>query len=165
MKASFVADALRGLHEDSKWIFATEIPLMTGAYPKNFDSAWGQRRIDAFALALWPSLEFERVAYEIKVSRADWMAELESPQKRAAAMYLSHRFYFALARGIFQREDFMQGVFPWCGVIEVDESGAVSVIEKARRREAWPMPEPFIASFLRRVRGISVPEQLTLEEV
>ena len=117
----------------------------------------------------WESTKFKRVGYEIKVSRSDWMNELRNPMKRQLAMFLTHEFWFACAPGVIKptaiTEDRWYGDSrspDWtgfdrigdvhgCGVLEIREDGKITVLRKAPRRKAWPMPEDFIASLLRRV--------------
>ena len=74
--AAQVLDALARRHpmdgfngEPARWVFVREMPEETGR--------WGEgQRFDAVAVGLVPSVDFARVVYEAKVSRADWLAEL-----------------------------------------------------------------------------------------
>lgn len=125
---------------------------------QRWDALGGLRRIDAFAMALWPSLGYQRVAYEIKVSRADWLKELDAPTKMAQGYFLSDQFVFALAEGVYHADDFRRThqLFH-CGIYEVSSDGKIKKHRRPRRSEAaWPMPETFIASLLRRVSQMAL---------
>jgi hypothetical protein len=54
-----------------------------------------EQRIDFYALHCFPSQHNRRVAYEIKVSRQDFLHELAEPMKRRGALILSNQYYFA----------------------------------------------------------------------
>lgn len=163
MSAAFIAQVLEAKHHPSdRWIFVTQLSTMTGQVQtsKTYDPIGCLRRIDAFAMAIWPSLGYERVAYEIKISRSDWLKELEAPIKKAQAYLLSKQFVFALAEGVFHKDDWPKtwaaGIMH-CGIYEISADGKVRKLQRPRRAEAaWPMPETFIASLLRRVRQMAL---------
>lgn len=163
LTAEFIGRVLEAkYHPSDRWIFVTQLSTMTGVVQTSsrWDPLGALRRIDAFAMALWPSLGYQRIAYEIKTNRADWLRELEAPIKKAQAYLLSDQFVFALAEGVFQKEDWrnasIAGIMH-CGVYEISADGKVDKHIIPRRSEpAWPMPETFIASLLRRVRGMAL---------
>lgn len=104
-----------------------------------------EQTIDAWAMDLWPSHNFLKVAYEVKVSRQDFFRELEHPEKREAAMLLSNRFYFVVPGGLVSVRDIPEG----CGLIYVHETRCVTVKEAPYHRG----PEPtwaFISAVLRK---------------
>lgn len=143
-------------HPPDRWIYATEVLTTTGyADPARYEPFLCLRKIDAFAMALWPSLHFESVAYEIKTNRQDWLNELKNPLKRAQAYLLSNKFYFVLADGIYQRGDTPADASR-CGILKVTKGGdQIREVRAAYRHAAWPMPEWFVASLLRRVRRMA----------
>ncbi len=152
MDADFIIDALRIRHPREAWIFATEVQSSTGYSVVHQGGPGGTRRVDAFALALWPSLGFRRVAYEIKVSRADWLGEIADPMKRVLAWHASNEFWFAMPHGVFSDGDWRRDMVG-CGLLLVDADGSVKSVRKARRRpDYFPMPMGFTASLMRCVR-------------
>jgi len=168
---NLIVKALRKRHPENAWAFATEIDTITG-HPRDhlhYDGPGGTRRIDAFAMALWPSKGYRRVAYEIKTSRADWLAEIHHPEKRAQAYYLSHEFWFALSTGVFREDDLRvtddgevdKDLIHNCGIMEIQDDGSIKTIRSCRGRSAWPMPEQFITSLLRRVRDCEWRKDIT----
>lgn len=164
MDAKFIADAIRTQrHPDEAWIFATEVSTCTGYDAQHQNGPGGIRRIDAFALALWPSRHFYRIAYEIKVSRNDWLNEIKDPMKRVQAWHLSNEFWFAVPEGIANVGG-IGGPGDWridmsgCGLLVVKDDGTIKVVNRARSRKyPFPMPIGFIASLLRCVRNQPTP--------
>lgn len=147
-------------HPSDRWIYATEVLTTTGYTDSaRYEPFFCLRKIDAFAMALWPSLHFESVAYEIKADRQDWLNELKNPLKRAQAYLLSNKFYFVLADGIYQRGDVPTDAFR-CGILRVTKGGGrIREVRAAYHHAAWPMPEWFVASLLRRVRQMAEKER------
>ena len=90
-----IVEALRRHHSDPvQWCFIPNLRMGTGYRAYTLSNV--EQSIDAWAMALWPSLKFEKIAYEIKVSRHDFFRELEHPEKRQAALSVSNQFYFAV---------------------------------------------------------------------
>jgi len=149
--AKYIKRLLKIRHPDKAWIYATEVPTKTGYNAPHDNGLGGLRVIDAFAMSVWPSKEYKRVAYEIKVARSDWLAELEEPTKRAQAWYLADQFYFVLGPGVGDKRDLPRDARR-CGVIQVSKQGEIADVGYCLGHDAWPMPDWFVASFLRCVR-------------
>jgi hypothetical protein len=161
MPLHLIQQALRRRHPAPAWAYFAELRTHTGFMGET-------RYLDGFAMGCWESTKLKRVGYEIKVSRSDWLQELKNPIKRQQGYFLTHEFWFAVAPGVVAKWDTpkypradnvpcpdwdgpkaydLQG----CGVLEVQFDGSCKVLRKAHGRKAWPLPEPFIASLLRRV--------------
>jgi hypothetical protein len=104
--AKDISAALRTLHISPEWSFFEEVT----------DEI---RRFDAFAMNLWSSRRYERVAYEVKMTRQDFKRELDDPIKRRAGLLASNRFYFATPMGLVRPEEIPLE----CGLIEIDDIG------------------------------------------
>jgi hypothetical protein len=79
----------RAMHASrSEWLFFRELRAGTGR--RN----GGAQRLDALALNTLPHTGMRRVCYEVKMSRADFLAELKQPLKRRIGMRYSNEFYF-----------------------------------------------------------------------
>lgn len=65
-----ILEALAARHPSGEWLFVSEVALPGGL---------SRRRIDAAAMAYWPSRKYVRHIYEIKVSRQDFRRELKAP--------------------------------------------------------------------------------------
>lgn len=145
--ADDVLEALRRSYSPRDgWVTAAEVCVGTGNGAIEIDGSIysAAQRIDLYALNAWRSAKFERVAFEVKVSRSDLLAELRDSDKRAAAMALSNRFYFAVAPGVVDDREIPDD----CGLIQVDGRGCVTV-RKAPWRDTPEPPIQFVASLLR----------------
>lgn len=100
--------------------------------------------MDAFAMCCYPSKGLTRVAFEIKVSRSDWLAELRDPGKRKNAMRVSHQFWFVAPPKTIKKGEVPEG----CGWMEAT-AGGLRVKRAARHREVDDPPQDFVASLLR----------------
>lgn len=161
MTADEVLAAVRKRHpgiEDGvpAWIFVPELRVSTG-YPPGGELSMvrGKRvwryppkqRLDAWAMHTWPSRRYERVAYEIKVSRSDWLRELADPEKRQVAMGLSNRFYFAVPQGMVRVVEVPEG----CGLVSIIEGRGARVVVEAPWRDVEPPSLQFVAALARRL--------------
>ena len=146
------------------WVWLTEVRTKTGwstTFGNDLDS---ERYIDGFAFALIPSKNFQRIAYEFKVSRADWLAELKNPVKKAPAYFLSHQFWYVALPGVIDVENDFKKEFKGrrviisldgCGVIVVQPDDSLKIIISATKRHPFPMPETFVSSLLRRAAKVN----------
>jgi len=79
----------RAMHASrSEWLFLRELRVGTARRNGNV------QRLDAFVLNSLPHTGMKRVCYEVKASRADFLAELKQPLKRRIGMRYSNEFYF-----------------------------------------------------------------------
>ena len=144
--AASIVEALRRYHDGARygapWAFFAELRIGTG-YGRE-----AEQRIDAWAIALWPSADFNRVAYEVKISRSDFLVEIKKPQKRRRAMMFSNQFYFATPIGLLKESE----IPPECGLVEVQPDGRVSTRIPAPHRDTLPPTWMFMAAIIRRVK-------------
>src|SRR5690606_1336612 len=61
--------------------------------------------LDFFALHTWPSKKFRRIAFEVKVTRADYKNEIKKPWKREPGLAVSNEFYFVTPPGLLKKEE------------------------------------------------------------
>lgn len=61
--------------------------------------------IDFFAMNLWPSNKYEKLAMEIKVSRSDFSREKSNLLKSMPSLSVCDKFYFVAPLGLLTRED------------------------------------------------------------
>lgn len=112
---------------------------------RNGTGVGGQNRyVDAFALNLFPSKKYWRVAYEIKVSRSDFLAELNKPEKRSFGFEISNEFWYVTAPGVARPEEIPQG----CGLLVVQGKKLVRKVT-ALQREARELTVTEIAAMAR----------------
>jgi hypothetical protein len=94
----------------------------------------------------WASSGFNKVAFEVKVSRYDFTKEMDNPNKREAAMSVSNQFYFVTPAALVQANEIPED----CGLMWVDVTGRVLQRKVAVRRPCNALPTSFIAMLLRR---------------
>lgn len=103
----------RAVHASrAEWLFLRELRVGTG-----FRNGSAQR-LDAFALNSLPHTGMKRICYEVKISRADYLAEIKHPLKRRLGLRYSNEFYFVTPPGLVQVAE----VPPECGLIEAGHS-------------------------------------------
>jgi hypothetical protein len=157
MTASEVLDVLGQGYEqragaNQEWVFLRELRVGTGAEQVEWDvdqgrhvkAGWGQY-LDAFAINCWPSKGFRRVAFEVKVTRSDFLHELKHPDKRQPALRISNEFYFVCPKGLVSADE----TPPECGLIEVAPEGGRRKTVKAPHRDVEPLEMRTIVSLLR----------------
>jgi len=140
-KAEKILDALMVLYQG--YALFPELRIEAG------HGYFSEKRVDLFAIHVYPSKRNERVAFEIKISRDDFNRELRKPLKRWAGMLFSNRFFFAAPKGLIDRNE----VPTECGLIEV-AGGVAHVVVKAPWRESMQPTWPFVAALARRVRRV-----------
>jgi hypothetical protein len=153
LKSSDVLRALRQRHGKgegaAEWAFFEELRVGTG-YQTIETRATGtnpEQRLDAWAINLYPSKNFLKVAYEVKVSRADFLNEIKNPAKRQQGLQFSNEFYFAPPAGLVKQEE----IPPECGLICIKEDGSSRLILQAPRRKTDEQATwRFFASIARR---------------
>jgi len=153
MNADEVYEAIKRRHQLPEWILVRELRIGTGYdYRTRVDRhkwirAKALQQIDAYALNCYPSENFRKIAYEIKVSRSDFMAEKMDPDKRIPAMEVSDYFYFAAPRGLIAPMEIPKD----CGLLVVYETGQSEILKEAPRLEATRLDWRFVASLVRNV--------------
>lgn len=153
LTSSQVLDRLAFGYKAPEWVFLRELRLGTGYGSREYDLQAGElvdhgweQRLDAFAMNCYPSKGFLRIAFEVKVSRSDFLSEIKNPDKRAAALRHSNQFYFVCPEGLVKPEE----IPVECGLIEIKTTGGRRTVVKAPVREcAQEMPLRFVASLLR----------------
>lgn len=147
---NFTADMIKSLlalrHPPGEWVLIYELSNGTGYNPK-------QRYIDAFAFNCYPSKNNIRIAYEIKVSRSDFVNELKHPEKRQWAMDVCHQFYFACAPGVAEKSEIPEG----CGLLVATKNANMMRVQLHARQKLKPRPlqDNEIAAMLRAIERIN----------
>ncbi len=114
VKTAEIIEVLRARHRSE--LFFAELRAGAGY------GGVAERRIDAWALHPHPSRSNCRTAYEVKVSRGDFLKELKDPKKRKAALLFSNEFYFAAPKGLIT-----PGEIP-------AEAGLIEIIDNPRTK-------------------------------
>ena len=138
MLAPVVVRHLQEIHPAPEWATFQEFADGTGGAKA--------RTIDLLAFNLWPSKGYQTVAYEVKVSRADFRRELDDPSKRAPWELLAHETWFAAPTGVISKAEVPEG---W-GLLEVSDDGKTKRTVRAMQRLRGTPPIAFTASMARR---------------
>lgn len=158
MNARDVLDALRANYPAAEWVFMEQVRASTGWGRAQYDAARGGYRmgrgedaveqiLDAYAIQQWSP--GRTLAFEVKVSRGDYLRELADPDKRAFALTVASEFYFVTPVGMI-REGF--DLPDGCGLIEVYDDGRVRTRHKAPTRVILRPDWGFVRSLTRRLR-------------
>ena len=131
-----LVELLRIRHPAPEWATFTEMAIATGYAPS---------RIDFYAMNVWRSKKFLKIAYEIKVSRADFARELKDRSKRRPAELLANECYFVTPAGLVKPDEVPEG---WGLVAQT--KGGLRKTKHAKYREADVTSELFVASLARR---------------
>ncbi len=141
LTASDIIVALHKHYSYGDWLAFAELRVGTG-FGKD-----AEQRLDFWAIESIPSKRFRRVAYEVKVSRSDFLNELKKPLKRRRALLLSNEFYFITPPGLVR-----DGELPVeAGLAEVDEHG-IHIKHGAPWRDTSPPTWQFLAAIVRRAK-------------
>lgn len=64
-----------------------------------------ERRMDAWAMHHHPSKGNKRIAYEVKVSRGDFLKDIKDPLKHRPALRFSNEFFFVAPEGMIKAKE------------------------------------------------------------
>lgn len=127
------------LHEkygQDPWFYFSQVP----------ERADGMgRTIDGLAVNVWNS-KFAVIAFEIKVSRSDFLSELRDPSKRQPFIERSTQFYFVTPHGLVQPDE----VPAECGLMWVQAGGRIITKKAAQQRTLKTVPAQFLAAVVRK---------------
>lgn len=134
----------RGKRTPREWAYFEELRAGTGYASRKRDFN-PERYFDAWAINLYPSKGHRTIAYEVKVSRADFLREIKDPSKRREALMFSNEFYFVAPKGLLDPKEIPEE----CGLIEVTHAGSRIKKHAAFRPDVEPTWN-FLASIARR---------------
>jgi len=95
-----------------------------------------ERRVDLLVLGTAPSGGHKVTAYEVKVSRRDFLADVKNTSKQRGARLFSDRFFYATPPGLVSQEEIPN----WAGLVEVTKERSQVIIEAPyldKERPTW----------------------------
>ncbi len=146
---SDVIAALARSHSAPAYAFLSHVRNGTG-YTKAI------RTIDALSMSLYPSRGLHLTAFEVKVSRADWLRELKDPEKSDDIFDCVDFFYLVVP---YNKENpiVLEGELPknW-GLVVIQGGRAITKVQAPYH--ARKMDAAFLASMLRNISEGTVPK-------
>lgn len=143
--AAEVIDLLRARYDkegngnSKRYVFVEQVAPATGFSHK---STW----IDAMVFSMWPSEGLHRQAFEVKVSRQDFLGEINNPTKNAWFKANSHMFWYVTAPGVVVAAD---EIPEQCGWLEAQKGRLVIKKQAVVRRIDDKIDAKFFASVAR----------------
>lgn len=115
---------------------------------RTYPRPWSMVRPDVYACAGAMRADLAQTAiYEVKVSKADFRAEMAKPEKLAAYQDLAESVYFCCPAGLIEPADIPDGV----GLLHEVEHGVFALVRKARRRKDFqPHPDVLMTLMVKR---------------
>jgi len=131
-----ITQLLRSKYSGRNWAFVSQVPNGTGMNKS--------RTCDGMAMGLWPSKGLHLHGFEIKVSRGDWLAEIQDPEKAVAFSRYCHFWWIVVPSGIIKP---VEVAADW-GVQEVTKAG-LRVKKAATLRSPELIGVDFLAGLFR----------------
>lgn len=94
---SSITALLASKYSGSEWAFCSQVPNATGTQKS--------RTCDGLAMSLWPSRGLHLHGFEIKVSRSDWLNEIQDLSKATAFSRFCHYWWIVAPKGIVKLEE------------------------------------------------------------
>lgn len=139
MRESDVVRVLRTKYAGGDWVLIPQVPDGTGGNKS--------RTADAIAMSLWPSRGLELHGFEVKVSRSDWLKELNGSGAKAHAVAKHcERWWIVATAGIVKIDELPVA---W-GLMVVNAAGdGMTVKKQAPVQSSEPITRKFLAGLLR----------------
>lgn len=134
-------------NEPGAWLLIPELRAGVG---------WGKdamRKIDLYAFRIWGGnkhLKYDRIAYEIKMSKTDFYKDTAEPIKQRPAILMASQFYYVAPKGVIPIKSLPLD----CGLIEIHEpgDGLVPIITVPSATFDYAPNWCFVASLVRSVQ-------------
>lgn len=134
LTAGDLAAAIRARYEPPEWHLETEVTL-------------ANRRLDVVAFNLWTARQNRVVGFELKVSRGDWVRELDAFQKSEEWVQVVDAFYVVTPPKIIRPEELPAG---W-GHLELCGSRMMTRAHAAVKPIGTTLPREVVARFFTRL--------------
>jgi hypothetical protein len=146
--AEMILEGMTGENTREK-LFFPELRLGSGY------TGIAERRVDLLTVETAPGKGYAATAYEIKVSRSDFLREAKEPRKQRGARLFCDFFYYVTPPGLLKVDE----VPDWAGLIEWSPEGR-KVIVSAPRLDKMPPTWGLLISVARNVSGWSASQTL-----
>ena len=139
-------ELLRNRFSPPAWAFIPQVRRGTGYLTT-------ERTADALAMGLWPSRGLYLYGFEIKISRGDWLKELNYPKKAEDIAQFCDFWWIVAPKDMIKVEEIPQN---W-GLM-VPFGATTKVIKDAKQLKPIRIDKLFLAAILRRVQESITPE-------
>ena len=146
LSAHDLHEAIRARYEPPEWHLETEVTL-------------AGRRLDVVALNMWETRGWRVVGFEIKVSRGDWVRELNAFQKSEEWTAVVDAFYVVTPPKLVRDGELPEG---W-GHLELCGSRMMTRRHAAVRDGRTTLPREVAARFIGRLAQRATQEERTAE--
>jgi len=141
MKKKYTADELIDrVHlrygDSRRYVVFNQVAAGTGANAYSW--------IDAMVLHLWPSDGLIRSAFEVKVSRNDFLAELQKPGKNNWCREYCHEFWFVATQDVIKEDELPAGDGWLC-----PRGPGLAIVRHASRKQDTKVDDSIVASLAR----------------
>lgn len=151
MTAKDITELLRQRYCPPEWAFFSELRVGTGYTGGSHNQVKiPEQRLDGWTINCWPSKGLTTIAFEIKVSRSDFLSEIANPDKRQQAISLSNEFYFVVPDGLIKVDEIPEE----CGLIAAKEN-SIRIVKKPVSNDDPLLNWHFVASIARRSGEVS----------
>lgn len=119
------------------------------------------RTIDFWAMNCWSSGGFRTLVVEVKVSRSDWLREINDIEKRQEWKGLVHQFYYCAPNKVIKPEEVPEGY----GLMVPAGANGLRTAVQPKMDENVSITLPFLAIIARRAVEGSAEERRKLNEL
>jgi hypothetical protein len=119
-----------------RYVVLEQVPDGTGMYQGHW--------IDVAVFHMWPSSGLLRSAFEIKISRSDFLRELQYPNKYKWVQDSFHEFWYVAPQGVIKREELPANAGWLC-----PRANKLTVKRHAVKNENPKLDDLLLAGFMR----------------
>ncbi len=142
MRSSEIKALMRKRYCAPEWALAFEVSDATGG-------GLERRHADAVAMNLWPSRGLGVHGFEIKISKSDWLRELQNPRKAEAVSKYCDFWWIVAPEGVVN-----ETAIPDTWGLIVVKKGKLFTAKQAPQRTPEPITKDFMASLFRRTSAV-----------
>lgn len=152
MDAETILDALRRRYRAPEWAFFPELRTGTGydygyLFGRKTEKGSVQKRLDAWALRLYPMGGVQPTGFEVKVSRGDFRRDLSNSGKLGRYLELCQFFYYVAPAGLLSVEEIPEEA----GLLVLQAGGRLRRVKAAPNRGVPTAEWAFFSAICRRV--------------
>ena len=112
------------------------------------------RTADAIAMSLYPSRGLDLHGFEIKITRGDWLKELNFPEKAEEIAQFCDFWWVVSTKEIVKIEE-----LPLNWGLLIPHGSTMEVVKQAKLLKAKPIDHSFLAAILRRAQKVIITEE------